>query len=190
MEEPQGMVMTVFGDRMEIERYDFKAFVHTAPTWVVPLPLGKAEKPYAFDAHAKRVPVPEFPKGAKLMLATRNRETRGNKWAIMMVAMFPKADAVAGARAYDYEIRAVPADGSKPMVKKFLSPAFHKLKDDEPDRVAFWFNVLDLPQDKEYRIEVYPRNCFGACGKPLVSESRRGKPGGVHARGWPKKANG
>ena len=185
MEEPQGMVLSIFGNRMEIERYDFKKFVHTASTWIVPLPLGKAEKPYTFEAIQRRVRVPEFPEGAKLMLTTRNRETRGNKWAIMMVAGFPKADAVAGARVYDYEIRAVPTDGSTPMVKRFLSPAFHKLKEDEPARVTFWFNVLDLPQDKEYRIEVYPRNCFGMCGKPLVSSPRRGKPGGVQARDWP-----
>ena len=72
-------------------------------------------------------------------------------------------------------------------MKRFLSPAFHKLKEDEPERLTFWMNVLELPQDAEYRIEVYPRNCFGVCGKPLVSAPRRGKPGGYHARGYPKK---
>ena len=73
------------------------------------------------------------------------------------------------------------------MIKRFLSPAFHKLKEDESDRMTFWMNVLDLPQDADYRIEVYPRNCFGVCGKPLVSEMRRGKPGGAYARGYPKE---
>ena len=76
-------------------------------------------------------------------------------------------------------------DGAKPMVKRFLSPAFHKLKEEEPPRMEFWFNVLDLPQDVEYRIEVYPRNCFGGCGKPLVSAPRRGKPGGRRSKGIP-----
>ena len=108
-------------------------------------------------------------------------------YEIAQVAVFPAAKAVPKARAFDYELRAVPTDGSKPMVKRFLSPAFHKLKEDEPDCMKFWFNVLELPQDKEYRIEVYPRNCFGACGRPLVSAPRRGKPGGFSARGWPKK---
>ena len=186
MEEPQGLVVTVYGDRMEMERYDFKKFVHTGPTWNVPLPVAGSSRPYALEPRAKSWPVPQFPDGAKLNLTTRNTETRGGKWEIAMVAGFPNASATAGARAFDYEIRAVPTDGSQPMVKRFLSPAFHKLKEDEPDRMAFWFNVLDLPQDVEYRIEVYPRNCFGACGRPLVSASRRGKPGGVHARGWPR----
>ena len=103
------------------------------------------------------------------------------------VAEFAAANGVAKARAFDYELRAVPTDGSPPMVKRFLSPAFHKLKEDEPDRLTFWMNVLELPQDADYHIEIYPRNCFGACGKPLISAMRRGKPGGAHARGYPKK---
>ena len=187
-EEPQGLVVTMYRDRMEMERYDFKKFVHTAPTWNVPLkPCAPEERPFSFKAHSVRTPVPEFQDGAKLRLSTSNTETRGGKWEIVMVAEFPAANGVAKARAFDYELRAVPTDGSRPMVKRFLSPAFHKLKEDEPGRMKFWFNVLDLPQDKEYRIEVYPRNCFGVYGKPLVSAPRRGKPGGAQARGYPKK---
>ena len=188
MEEPQGLVVTVYQDRMEMERYDFKWFVHTAPTWNVPLPLADSSRPYSFSSHSARIPTPEFPPKAKLSLFTRNTETRGGKWQIVLVAGFQAAKAVAEARAFDYELRAVLKDGSVAVVKRFLSPAFHKMKEDEPDRLTFWMNVLELPQDVEYHIEVYPRNCFGACGKPLVSEPRRGKPGGVHARGYPKES--
>ena len=187
LEEPQGLVVTLYRDRMEMERYDFRKFVHTAPAWNVPLPLSEAARPYAFSSHSARIPVPEFPSKARLSLFTRNTETRGGKWQIVLVAGFPAAKAVPVARAFDYELRAVLADGSVAVAKRFLSPAFHKLKEDEPDRLTFWMNVLDLPQDAEYHIEIYPRNCFGACGKPLVSATRRGKPGGVHARGYPKK---
>ena len=188
LEEPQGLVVSVYSDRMVMERYDFKQFGHTAPTWNVPLPLADSERPYAFSAHSSRVPVPEFPSRARLSLFTRNTETRGGKWAIVMVAGFPAAKAVPEARAFDYELRAVLADGTIAVRKRFLSPAFHKLKDDEPDRLTFWINAMDLRQDVEYHIEVYPRNCFGACGRPLVSAPRRGKPGGWSARGYPKKA--
>ena len=187
MEEPQGLVVSVFHDAMEFERWDFRKFAITARPWRVPLPLSREDRPYAIAPRAAKWPVPQFPANAKLSLATRNSETRGGKWQIVLVAGFPNATAVADARAFDYEIRAVPTDGSKPMVKRFLSPAFHKLKEDEPANLTFWFNVLDLPQDVEYRIEVYPRNCFGVCGNPLVSATRRGKPGGIDARGYPKE---
>ncbi len=188
-EEPQGLVVSVYRDRMEMERLDFRKFVRTAPTWRVPLPMTEVNKPYTFKAHSAATPIPEFPEGAELALSTGNTETRGGKWAIMMIAEFPAATGVPNVRAYDYELRAVPTGGAKPMVKRFLSPAFHKLAEDEPARMRFWFNVLDLPQDMEYRIEVYPRNCFGACGRPIVSAPRRGKPGGSSAKGWPPPKN-
>ena len=146
----------------------------------------RESRPYAIEPRATKYPVPQFPERASLSLATRNTETRGGKWEIALVAEFPNATAVADARALDYELRAVPSDGSPSVVKRFLSSAFHKLKEDEPDRMVFWINALDLPQDAEYRVEVYPRNCFGVCGRPLVSAPRRGKSGGAHARGWPK----
>ena len=47
----------------------------------------------------------------------------------------------------------------------------------EPARQRFWFDVAELPQDKDYVIEVRARNCFGRAGAPLVSAVRRGKPG-------------
>ena len=66
---------------------------------------------------------------------------------------------------------------SAPLVKRFLSPAYAKLAKYEPPRQRFWFDVAELPQDKEYRIEVRARNCFGKASEPLVSEVWRGKPG-------------
>ena len=186
-ERPQGLVMTVYRDRLELERYDFVKFVHTAPTLHVPLPVVAANRPYEPKLHSARALVPEFPSDAALSLHTGNTLMRNGKWAIVMIAEFPAATAVQGARAFDYELKAVPEDGTKPMVKRFLSPAFYKLKDEEPSRMEFWFNVLDLPQDVAYRIEVYPRNCFGRCGKPLVSSPHRGKPGGAKTKGLSEK---
>ena len=184
-ERPQGLVMTVYSDRLELERYDFVKFVHTAPAWHVPLPVATVNRPYEPKRHSARALVPEFPPDATLSLHTGNTLMRNGKWAIVMIAEFPAATAVPAVRAFDYELKAIPEDGTKPMVKRFLSPAFHKLKEEEPSQVEFWFNVLDLPQDVTYRIEVCPRNCFGACGKPLVSSSRRGKPGGAKSNELP-----
>ena len=45
----------------------------------------------------------------------------------------------------------------------------------------FWFNVAELPQDREYVVEVRARNCYGRCSQPLVSKIWRGKPGLANA---------
>jgi hypothetical protein len=38
-------------------------------------------------------------------------------------------------------------------------------------------NALDLPEFGRYRLEVRPRNCFGAAGDPLISREFESKPG-------------
>ena len=174
LEEAQGYFVSVYDNRLEIEKYDFEQSAE-AGAWIVPLPV-KCEKPHAFETSSAKEPVPEFPADAFLKTYTRNYDTRADHWGIMMCFNFPTA-AGCGWRAFDYEVRAVLENGAVALVKRFLSPAFHKLPHDEPAVQHFYFNVDELPQDIAYRFEVYPRNSFGACGKPLVSEFRRGKPG-------------
>ena len=184
LEEAQGYFMSVYADRIVFDRHDFTQNVAGGAPWVVPLPMTEDNKPFTFKAHGARTPVPEFPRGAKLRTFTTNSDARSGHWQIVFVLDFPAATAVPGARAFDYEMRAVPKDGSEPVVKRFLAPAFHKLPKDEPTNLRFWMDSMDMPQDVEYRIEVYPRNCFGACGKPFVDGVlRRAKPGKdkVHA---------
>jgi len=176
----QGYVVSVFGNEMVIERRDLEEEVEGAEEWLVPLPLGRT-RPYALDTRAAQLPVPQFPEGAALETVTRNTELRSGNWCIALKCDFPTAVDAEGRYAFDYEIRAVPRDGSAPMVKRFLSPSFAKLPKYEPESQEFWFNVSELPQDREYVIEVYARNCFGKCSKPIVSSVRRGKPGGAKA---------
>ncbi len=174
----QGYVVNVYRDRVEIERRDLEeGGVEGAPPWIVPLPVRGSAKPYAPAARAKAAEAPQFPAGARVETYTRNTETRQGKWAIAMTLKFPAAIPPKGLRVYDYEVRAVPRDGSAPLVKRFVSPAFHKLAYHEPKTLEFWFNVTELPQDKEYVLEVYPRNWYGTCGRPLVSKTWHGKPG-------------
>ena len=118
-----------------------------------------------------------FPAGAALDLETRNTENRSGHWTIVMNCEFPSAVMPAGSRVFDYEISAVPKDGSKPLVKYFFSPAYSKMAKFESARQRFWFDVAELPQDREYVIEVRARNCFGRKSSPLVSAPMRGKPG-------------
>ena len=125
----------------------------------------------------KNETVPRFPSGATCELRTVNTEDRSGRWAIAMECVFPTAEIASGHRVYDYEIRAVPKDGSKPLVKRFISPAYARMAKYEPEYQRFWFNVAELPQDREYVIEVRARNCFGRSSLPIVSESWRGKPG-------------
>ena len=170
----QGYFVSVFDDRIEVERIDIEEDGEQgAPAWI--FPICSSLKPYAYEQRAELTPAPEFPEGACLGVSTRNADTRQGKWVIVIHCEFPSALPPRGLRVFDYEIRAVPNDGSAPLVKRLLSPAYHKLARYEPETQRFWFNADDLPKDRDYVLEVYPRNCFGKCGKPLVSKIRRGK---------------
>ena len=47
---------------------------------------------------------------------------------------------------------------------------YHKLASCEPARQRFWFDVAELPQDKDYTIEVRARNCFEKVSEPIVAK--------------------
>ena len=113
-----------------------------------------------------------------------NADTRGGPWTIFMTLEFPAAECADGGRVFDYEVRAEFDCGGKPAaVKRFLSPAFYRRPEDEPSRLRFRFDAMDLPERGRYRFAVYPRNCFGAAGRPIYSRSFEPKPGRDKAKG-------
>ena len=172
----QGYFTSVYDDRMVVERIDIEeGGVEGASAWIVPLSGGA--KPFGLDARAAASVAPEFPSDAEVALETRNTEDRSGKWAIAMNCEFPSAAPAPGERVFDYEIRAVPKDGSKPLSKRFFSPAYSRMAKYEPKRQRFWFNVAELPQDVDYVIEVRAFNCFGKASRPLVSGVWHSVPG-------------
>ena len=187
LEEAQGLFVSVYEDRLEIERRDFDRMVEAAPAWIIPLDGGCAK---AFDrkTRAAAYPVPQFSAGATVDVHTANADTRNACCTIFMVLGFPAAASERG-RVFDYEIRAEFLAGGRPAaVKRYLSPGFYKLREDESARIAFWFDAKDLPECGRYRFAVYPRNCFGASGQPIYSKAFESKPGkaSVNPRFAPK----
>ena len=174
--EAQGFFVSLFNDRMVVERWDFDEMTEAAAPWVVPLGVDRA-KPYAFEAHAAATPLPQFPDRASVAVRMVNADRRNGRWTIFMELGFPAAEMPEG-RVFDYVVRAVFEDGRVAAEKKYLSPAIYRLKRDEPSQLAFWFDGMDLPEQGRYRFVVFPRNCFGGAGKPICSryfESKTGK---------------
>lgn len=180
LERAQGFVVSVYDDRMEMERRDFAEDVEAAPAWIVTPPAADASR-YAFANSSKRTPVPQFPAGAAVNAYTRNFETRSCRWTIMMMLEFPSARAMKG-RVYDYEARIEMEDGSVAGVKRFLAPAFYRLEREEPAVQRFAIDAMALPENGKYRFRVYPRNCFGVCGRPIESAVFESKPGKMKAK--------
>ena len=168
----EGYLVSVWPAKAVFERLDLEEETECAPERLVPLPVAAA-KPFAEGVRDAGEPVPRFPFGATLDLETRNTENRSGHWTIVLNCEFPSALMPSGHRVFDYEIKAVPLDGSAPTVKRFLSPAYPKLAKYEPARQRFWFDVAELPTGKDYRVEVRAYNCFGKASAPLVSDSMK-----------------
>ena len=173
----QGYCVSVFDREMVIERLDFSEEDRSGGRdWVVPLGKEKNRVP-AFSLRGKMSRVPMFPQGARVRLRTRNTENRQGRWTIVLCCEFPAASCVNGDRVFDYEIRVVPRDGSAPVSKRFLSPAYSRHARHEPRTMRFWFDSRDLPQGKDYVVEVRAFNCWGKGSGPIVSSVWHSVPG-------------
>ena len=72
-----GQMMTVYDDRIVLERLDFENGLPAGPDWVVPLPAAAA----SFEERAGEAPVPQFPAGAKASVAEiRDVPERHGPW--------------------------------------------------------------------------------------------------------------
>jgi len=168
----QGLVMSVYDDRIVFDRRDFSNDVELGDPWIVPLPLGR-EKRFAWENQAKRLPVPQFADGARVSVRTVVGVDRKGAMSVQMVLDFPTADRGEGVRAFDYEIR-VEAEGAAPKVAcRIVSPTYNCGPSCECRTQRAILSVRDLPKGVPYRLAVVPRNCFGAAGDPIRSEIRR-----------------
>ena len=167
----QGMVMSVYDDRIVFEKRDFTNDCDLDVPWVVPLPTAKS-RPYAFDAHAASMPVPSFPVGAEVAARTVVGANRKGEMSVQMVLDFPSA-VKGGVRAYDYEVRIETEGGEGAVACRVVSPTYNFGFAHECREVRAVFSVRKLPRKVPYRIAVYPRNCFGVAGAPIRSQTRK-----------------
>lgn len=171
----QGYLVKVWPEQVVVERIDLEEEEIDLPAWVIP--LNAKEKPFAQGVREKFAKVPQFPQNAGLEIETRNTENRKGEWAIVMYCEFASAKMPAEGRVFDYVIRVIDEQGVVALEKKFVSPAWAKMAKFEPARQQFWFNVAELPQERDCHLEIVARNCFGGESKPLVSEVIHMKPG-------------
>jgi predicted phosphodiesterase len=175
----QGMLVSVYDDRIVFARREFVYDTSLGEDWVLPLPAAES-KPFAFAEHAKKVGVPEFEVGAKLSVKKLKDKNRGyNRGKVKIPSVkkdiyeitFPAAKVVASARVMDYEISAVPNAGGEKVVRYVVPEGFNmsvsdrRVKQNVKCRIA----VDQMPPEGTFRFEVRPRNSFGKTGAPITT---------------------
>ena len=175
----QGMLVSVYDDRIVFARREFVYGSSLGEDWVLPLPAADS-KPFAFVEHAKKIGVPEFESGAKLSVKKTRGKNRGynrGKTNIPSVEKdvyeitFPAAKAVASARVMDYEVSVVPKAGGDKAVRYVVPEGFNMAVSDKRVKKAVKCRIAadQLPPEGTFRFEVRPRNSFGKTGAAITT---------------------
>lgn len=168
----QGMLMTVYPDRIELLRHEFGRNEDLG-TWIIP--LGTDEKPYAFDVHDAATPAPQFSSDAVVKLTRKpdGKDRKGNVVPQLWVS-FPAVGAAAGgSRAFEFEVCAERTDSSSVVIsRKVLARGCNLSESSDAGLVQFCaFADSELPASVPLRFAVYPVNSFGRKGTPVYSET-------------------
>lgn len=163
----QGLLVSVYDDRLVAERLDWVHGETIDEPWVVPLPA-QAED---FAARAKKSFAPQFAKKA------RPRLRFGKKTGDDGILSFPPALAEARTRPFDYEITVEYRSGDEIMARhmfRMFSPTvvLPKVHDGDLGRVTYVVPAAYLPKYDlgEARVTVVPRNSLGAAGEPIATD--------------------
>lgn len=162
----QGMLVSVYDDRMVIERRDFFWNEEIDDPWILPVPA----KPVSFAERAVTAEVPQFEEGKKVFIRFGKRP--GEKGLVR----FPPAIGNSKARAFDYEITIEYSDGLEILERHMFrayGPAARLPKSHEKDvtRIEIPVRADYLPKYDvgQVRVTVAPRNSLGTAGKTIDS---------------------
>lgn len=177
-----GMLMTVYDDRIVLERRDFANDIPLAADWVIPLPFDGSLRT---EIREPKAPVPQFPDGAAVTVSDVKGKDRAGVEREQKVVSFPNVFAKDGARPFDFTVSVEVATQDAHCIhltKAVYSPRFcfgeaadEKTvtcvfsKDELPKAMKMWGSVVPAPKGRSFRFVVCPRNCYGRKGKPILS---------------------
>ncbi len=171
----QGILVSVYDDRIVYDRRDCVDFTSLGDEWVMPTPLAEP-LPFAFASRAASSVAPEFSEGASLGVRITTGKNRGGK-AIpreeqsVLEVTIPPACAVPGRHAFDYALKITDEKGGRDD-KYVFATGFHRSASSDKAKgpTVCLLPVRRLHVSGKLRIEVAPRNSFGKAGKSMLAE--------------------
>ena len=158
----QGMVVSVYGTTLVIERREFVTDKSLGPDWVLRIPGG----PDATNAARKaRRSAPAFAEGAKVTAEVADSQ---------VTVSFPAANTVNNCRVFDYEVTAQLLEDDVDLViaqRRVIAEDFF-LPDASPNGAPgkCVFDRSELRSYGHYVFSVRPVECFGNKGRTIRSD--------------------
>ena len=161
-----GMVMSVKGDLVTLERRDFGCDRSLGPDLVFSTDL-KLRSQYRDDARKASSVAPQFAAGAKATVSAGIGKDRQGRATNQVTVAFPTVRSSAGRpRAYEYVVRAERPDGALVMEKRVYSPGVNLPEALDSDQTVCVFAKTEL-DGGAVRFSIRPANCWGVVGNPI-----------------------
>ena len=155
-----GMLVSVYGNNLVIERRDFVTGDSLGDDWVISVPC---KENMSFAARAAERSAPQFAADAKLSVT---RE--GN----LLKLSFPRAKPVKKCRVFEYEVTATLLEDEVDLVqvqRRVMDPVFHKAESAADISASCVLSLAEIPIKGNTVFSVRPMDCFGLKGKALTA---------------------
>ena len=172
----QGLFVSVYDDRIVLERREFMTGTSLGDDWVIPLSGG--ERPYDFKRRAATAKAPAFAADAAPKLSDEtDGKSRDGKKCRQVTLTFPPAlpSSPERGRAFSYEVRVLQTQGDfadLPILAKRVIPKGFNFGEADPrvrEPVTCVFNAAELPHECPLKFEVTALECFGRRSRPIVT---------------------
>lgn len=160
------LVLDVYPDRLVAYRYDVRDGAEVGPAWVVPFPFVAKSAPYRAGEHEKRFTVPQFARGAKLVLAAKGTPLEG------YVLTIPETMAD-GTIPYNYRVRIERQEKSgewKTFARDDLMAEWWKRPSERDGKIVHFLHSGFFAEGDKFRIAVTPMDFFYREGRAIYAD--------------------
>lgn len=168
----QASVVTVYADRLTIDRRDYLNGESLGEPWEMAFPfVHDAKKPYLVAQAAR---APEFAAGAKVAIERKRGKRRPD--GVEEDQVWVKTTAARGdgahARVISYRFAAIDAETGRLLVEKRVLQDWIACSEDRAARRPAWcaFALSELPKGRALKFSVEPFNAAGRAGRAIKSE--------------------
>ena len=168
----QGLLMTVYDDRIVLKRREFLTDCDVGPDWVIPL---DGSKPYGWKVQKDRSVAPEFAKDATARIDRKMGANSAGEKEMQLQVVFPRPLPAVGdrGRTIEYEATVFRADEdeSKPLLVRRVYAERFFLADGFLSKTGLvCFAESELPRGVRLRFAVRALNDWEVRGNPIYGE--------------------
>ena len=155
----QGLIVSVYGSELLIERRDFQADKSLGADWHISVPH---RGDFSFKARAVNGRPPEFSLGAKISIA----KVEGS----LVELKFPGAQTIGNRRVFEYEVTATLVEDGVDLIqlqRRVMAPDFYKPETPGGMGASCVVSLDEILIKGNTIFSVRPVDCFGGKGSPI-----------------------